>query len=83
VSGGWHPAFDAVCDAVTLALDATRIELPGYGHSIPDLGAPFNDALATFVDGVEQAIAATLAATADTDGSDGADRGEPGTTPAP
>jgi pimeloyl-ACP methyl ester carboxylesterase len=62
VSGGWHPAFDAVCEVVGEAVDATRVVLPGFGHSIPDLGEPFNDALATFIDEVELAIAATLAA---------------------
>jgi pimeloyl-ACP methyl ester carboxylesterase len=48
VSGGHHAAFDAICDALERELDAQRVVLPGYGHSVarhPD----FNEVLATFV----------------------------------
>lgn len=31
ISGGWHPAFDAVCDVVEHEIGATRLVLPG-GH---------------------------------------------------
>jgi pimeloyl-ACP methyl ester carboxylesterase len=60
VSGGWHPAFDAVCDLLERELGAERVVLPGYGHSIPELGPPFNETLAAFVDGVERGIATAV-----------------------
>jgi pimeloyl-ACP methyl ester carboxylesterase len=49
VSGGHHPAFDAICDALERDLDAERLVLRGHGHAVqrhPD----FNDALAGFVE---------------------------------
>jgi pimeloyl-ACP methyl ester carboxylesterase len=52
VSGGHHPAFDAVCDVLTERLGAERLVLPGYAHTAqrhPD----FNDALAGFVQEAE------------------------------
>jgi pimeloyl-ACP methyl ester carboxylesterase len=49
VSGGHHPAFDAVCDVLEERLDAERAVLTGAGHSVPRLGQPFNDVLADFV----------------------------------
>lgn len=44
VSGGWHPAFEALCDALAGAIDAERIAIPGAGHSPQNAqnGAPFN-----------------------------------------
>lgn len=48
VSGGHHPAFDAICAALAERLDAELRVLPGYGHAAqrhPD----FNDLLADFV----------------------------------
>jgi RimJ/RimL family protein N-acetyltransferase/pimeloyl-ACP methyl ester carboxylesterase len=35
VSGGHHPAFDAVCDVLERELGAARAVVPGAGHSIP------------------------------------------------
>src|SRR6266498_3353305 len=35
VSGGHHPAFDAVCDVLEARLGAERAVLPGAGHSLP------------------------------------------------
>ena len=35
VSGGHHPAFDAVCDVLERELQAQRAVLPGAGHSLP------------------------------------------------
>jgi pimeloyl-ACP methyl ester carboxylesterase len=35
LSGGHHPAFDAVCDVLEQRLGAERAVLPGAGHSIP------------------------------------------------
>jgi pimeloyl-ACP methyl ester carboxylesterase len=49
VSGAHHPAFDAVCDVLEQQLAAERAVLPGAGHSVPQLGQPFNDVLADFV----------------------------------
>jgi pimeloyl-ACP methyl ester carboxylesterase len=49
VSGGHHPAFDAVCDVLEERLDAQRAVLRGAGHTIPRLGEPFNMLLEAFV----------------------------------
>jgi pimeloyl-ACP methyl ester carboxylesterase len=49
VSGGHHPAFDAVCDVLETRLSAERAVLPGAGHSLPR--APgYNDVLVDFVE---------------------------------
>lgn len=49
VSGGHHPAFDAVCDVLQERLPARREVLPGAGHGIPR--APgYTELLATFLD---------------------------------
>ena len=32
VSGGWHPAFETVCDSLEERLGAERAVLPGSGH---------------------------------------------------
>jgi pimeloyl-ACP methyl ester carboxylesterase len=49
VSGAHSAAFDAVCDVLERTLSAERAVLPGAGHSVQRLGAPFNDLLADFV----------------------------------
>ncbi|HEU5477154.1 MAG TPA: alpha/beta fold hydrolase [Gaiellaceae bacterium] len=49
VSGGHSPAFDAVCDVLEQRLGAERAVLPGAGHSVQRLGAPFNELLTEFV----------------------------------
>jgi len=49
VSGGHSEAFEAVCDTLEERLDAERVVIPGAGHSVQRLGAPFNDVLAAFV----------------------------------
>ncbi|HWJ33553.1 MAG TPA: hypothetical protein VNR59_14565 [Gaiellaceae bacterium] len=49
VSGGWNPAFDAVCDVLEDRLDAERAVLPGMGHNPQLLGQTFNDVLAVFL----------------------------------
>jgi pimeloyl-ACP methyl ester carboxylesterase len=47
VSGGWHPAFDAVCDVLEERLGAERAVLPGKGHAAQH--APgFNERLVAF-----------------------------------
>lgn len=50
VSGGHSAAFDAVCDELVGRLDARRAVLPGAGHSVPRLGAPFNALVTAFVE---------------------------------
>jgi pimeloyl-ACP methyl ester carboxylesterase len=49
VSGGHHPAFDAVCDVLETRLAAERAVLPGAGHSLPR-AAGYNALLAGFVE---------------------------------
>lgn len=49
VSGGWSPAFDAVCDVLEERLAAERALIPGMGHNPQLVGPPFNDVLRTFV----------------------------------
>jgi pimeloyl-ACP methyl ester carboxylesterase len=49
VSGGHHPAFDAVCDILEQQLNASQVVIRGAGHSVPRTGPPFNAALATFI----------------------------------
>jgi pimeloyl-ACP methyl ester carboxylesterase len=47
VSGGWHPAFDAVLDELVEGLDAERVTFPGAGHAAQH--APgFNERLLEF-----------------------------------
>ncbi len=48
VSGGHHPAFEAVCDRLQQALGAERVVLPGYGHNV-QLHREFNRVLLEFV----------------------------------
>ena len=50
VSGAHNAAFDAVCDVLVDRLAATRAVLPGAGHSVQRLGAPFNELLAAFIE---------------------------------
>lgn len=49
VSGAHSAAFDAVCDVLEERFGAARAVLPGAGHSVQRLGAPFNDVLAAFI----------------------------------
>jgi pimeloyl-ACP methyl ester carboxylesterase len=49
VSGGHHPAFDAVCDVLERELRAERAVVPGAGHAVAR--APgFNDVLVGFLE---------------------------------
>lgn len=50
VSGGHHPAFDAICDRLEQALSAERAVFPGYGHAA-QRHPSFNEKLADFVAG--------------------------------
>jgi pimeloyl-ACP methyl ester carboxylesterase len=49
VSGGWSPAFDAVCDVLEERLAAQRAVVPGMGHNPQLVGAQFNELLRRFV----------------------------------
>jgi pimeloyl-ACP methyl ester carboxylesterase len=53
VSGGHHPAFDAVCDVLEGELGAERAIVPGAGHSVQRVGGPFNQVLERFVAAAE------------------------------
>jgi pimeloyl-ACP methyl ester carboxylesterase len=55
VSGGHSAAFEALCDVLEQGLGAERAMLPGAGHSVQRLGAPFNELLADFVERAEAA----------------------------
>ena len=49
VSGGHHPAFDAICDALDRELAAERVVVAGAGHTAQR--APgFNEALVAFLE---------------------------------
>lgn len=54
VSGGHSTAFEALCDVLEERLGAERAVLPGAGHSVQRLGAPFNELLASFVERAEE-----------------------------
>jgi pimeloyl-ACP methyl ester carboxylesterase len=51
VSGGHHPTFELLSDAVATAIGPTarRVVVPGRGHVVQRTGAPFNDALEDFL----------------------------------
>jgi pimeloyl-ACP methyl ester carboxylesterase len=49
VSGAHDPCFDAVCDVLEQRLGAERAVIPGAGHSVQRLGAPFNERLEGFL----------------------------------
>ncbi len=53
VSGGWNPAFEAVCDVLHERIGAERVVLAGARHSVQRLGGPFNELLARFVERAE------------------------------
>ena len=49
LSGGHHPAFDAVCDVLEDKLGAERAVITGAGHSVQRTGAPYNERLERFL----------------------------------
>jgi len=49
VSGGHSFVFEAVCDVLESRLAAERAVLPGAGHAVNRLGAPFNAVLTDFI----------------------------------
>jgi pimeloyl-ACP methyl ester carboxylesterase len=48
ISGDHDPAFEAVCDVLAERIGARREVLSGRGHTIPALGAPYNDLVERF-----------------------------------
>jgi pimeloyl-ACP methyl ester carboxylesterase len=49
VSGGHSPVFESVCDVLATRLGAEREVISGAGHSVPRIGAPFNQRLESFL----------------------------------
>jgi len=54
ISGGHSEAFDAVCDALAEKGGARRATIAGRGHTVPSVGAPYNDLLREFLEEAEQ-----------------------------
>ena len=50
VSGGHHPAFEAICDVLERELEAERVVLPGAGHAVQHVPG-FNERLLAFLEG--------------------------------
>lgn len=49
VSGGHHPAYEAVCDVLYRELKTERATIHGAGHSVPRTGAAFNERIEAFL----------------------------------
>jgi pimeloyl-ACP methyl ester carboxylesterase len=49
VSGGHSPVFESICDVLATQLGAEREVISGAGHSVPRIGAPFNERLESFL----------------------------------
>jgi len=49
VSDGHSPVFEAVCDAIASRLRARRVVIRGRGHTIPAVGAAYNECLHSFL----------------------------------
>ncbi len=49
ISGGHSPVFEAVCDAVARRMGARRVVIGGRGHTIPAVGAAYNECLHSFL----------------------------------
>ncbi len=52
ISGGHSPVFEAVCDTVAERLGGEREVIAGRRHNVTETGAPYNDRLERFLDGV-------------------------------
>jgi pimeloyl-ACP methyl ester carboxylesterase len=52
VSGGHSPVFEAVCDRIHRELGGERAVIEGRGHNVPETGAPYNERLERFLDGL-------------------------------
>lgn len=49
ISGGHSPVFEAVCETVAARLGAQRAVIAGRGHTIPAVGAAYNERLQRFL----------------------------------
>jgi len=49
VSGGHSPVFESICDVLADRIGAEREVISGAGHSVPRIGAPFNEKLENFL----------------------------------
>jgi pimeloyl-ACP methyl ester carboxylesterase len=49
ISGGHSPVFEAVCDTLASGLRARRAVIRGRGHTIPAVGAAYNECLHSFL----------------------------------
>lgn len=49
VTGDHMPEYEIIGDAIAEATDAERAQVPGMGHLVPDVGAPFNTRLEAFL----------------------------------
>jgi pimeloyl-ACP methyl ester carboxylesterase len=56
ISGGHSPVFEAVCDAVASRTEAQRLVIRGRGHTIPAVGAVYNEHLHAFLSESEQQL---------------------------
>jgi pimeloyl-ACP methyl ester carboxylesterase len=54
ISGAFHPAIEAVCDTIAERIGAERALIPGAGHSVQAVGAPFNRRLEEFMEAAER-----------------------------
>lgn len=52
ISGGHSPVFEAVCDNLAEGVGGERAVIEGKGHNIPETGAPYNERLERFLDGL-------------------------------
>ena len=57
ISGGHSPVFEAVCNAVARRMHADRAVISGRGHTIPAVGAAYNERLHSFLRGSEELLA--------------------------
>jgi pimeloyl-ACP methyl ester carboxylesterase len=53
ISGGHGATFEAVCDALEHGLGAERAVITGNGHTVPRIGAAFNERLEQFLQQAE------------------------------
>jgi hypothetical protein len=54
ISGGHKDGFEAIADTLSDKIGAERLVLRGMGHSVQEVGEPFNAAVAAFWSKAEQ-----------------------------
>lgn len=60
VSGGYLSPFEAVCDAIAVAIGATRSVISGAGHGVQRTGEPFNTRLEAHLEAASRQRSAEL-----------------------